>query len=154
MRSALLVLSLIDGTVAFAQSSPARPVDSFKLELTPPSITQLKLSFSSPRKDLHIANAQLWKDFANSRQITLPRNADAQIDPGMIVRPPKSSIGVQPPGTPIAQNLYPGLRLLPIDESRKLEEIPAEWPNLNLQNIPINRPKYKNVPATGDSERP
>jgi len=154
MRSGILVLLLCAGAAAFGQSNAAAPPSPQSFKLTPPAITQLTLNFSSPHKDLPIANAQLWKSFANSRQVTMPRKADAQIDPGIIIHPPKSSIGAQPPGTPIAQNLYPGLKLLPVDESGKLEDIPIKWPNLNLQNIPITWPKYKIVPVSGDAATP
>jgi hypothetical protein len=148
MRSALLVLSLCAGTVAYGQSNTAAPAGSFKLELTPPSITQ-------PKADSQLPNKELWKAFANYGPREWRRRDNAQIDPGMIVRPPKSSIGVQPPGTPIAQNLYPGLRLLPIEEfSAKLEPIPTEWPNLKLQDIPITWPKVEVRLVKGDTVTP
>jgi hypothetical protein len=39
---------------------------------------------------------------------------DQGIDPQMIIRPPKSSLGAQEPGAAVAKNEYPGLRLRPI----------------------------------------
>jgi len=75
-----------------------------------------------------------------------PRN-HAQIDPLMIIHPQQSRLGVQPPGTPILQNDYPGLELLPIElSSVRLEEMPITWPNLKLQTIPIVCPKAKLIP--------
>jgi hypothetical protein len=72
----------------------------------------------------------------------------AQIDPQMIIHPPKSSLGVQPPGTLVAQNEYPGLQFLPIESSSmKLEKIPITWPNLKLQSIPILSPKSRLLPV-------
>ena len=47
-------------------------------------------------------------------QSSLTLRDGASIDPKMIVRPPQTAVGTLPPGTPIAQNLYPGLVLQPI----------------------------------------
>jgi len=127
MRTAVLCLALTAGTVAFAQSNPAKPAEPFKLELTQPAFTQSAGDLAKARVELHGANTQLWNAFTISGPRQLQRKDNAQIDPGMIVRPPTSSIGVEPPGTPIAQNLYPGLRLLPIEESKaKQAAIPTD----------------------------
>jgi hypothetical protein len=40
----------------------------------------------------------------------------------IIVHPPPSSIGVQPPGTAVTQNEYPNLRMLPIDSTNSALE--------------------------------
>jgi hypothetical protein len=50
------------------------------------------------------------------------RLGDAEIDPKIIVRPPQSSIGVTPPGTPMAQNEYPHLQMLPIEAAAEIHE--------------------------------
>jgi hypothetical protein len=127
MRAGILVLTLFIGAAAFGQSNAAVPTSTFKLELTPPAIVQPTADFSKPHTDVHAPSAQLWKSFAMPGSRVVRQRDDAQIDPGMIIRPPKSSIGVQLPGTPIAQNLYPGLRLLPIEEAgAKHAPIPAE----------------------------
>ena len=47
---------------------------------------------------------------------------DAEIDPKMIVHPPQSSIGVTPPGTPMALNEYPHLQMLPIETPALIHE--------------------------------
>jgi len=127
MRTAVLCLALTAGTVAFAQSNPVKPAEPFKLELTQPAFTQAAGDSAKARVELHGANTQLWKAFSISGPRQLQRKDSAQIDPGMIIRLPQSSIGVQPPGTPIAQNLYPGLQLLPIEEAKaKQAAIPTE----------------------------
>jgi hypothetical protein len=113
MRAALLVLSLCGGTVVFAQTNPAKPANSFKLELTQPAADA-----SNYRAFLHGSNTELWKAFAIPGTRAFQQRNNAQIDPGFILHPPNSSVGVQPPGIPIEQDLYPGLRLLPIDESK------------------------------------
>jgi hypothetical protein len=76
------------------------------------------------------------------------RRENAQSDPKMIVHPPTSSIGNQPPGTAVAQNLYPGLQLLPIEKANaKGGPIPTTWPNLAVKQIPIVWPKFEVKPA-------
>jgi hypothetical protein len=68
----------------------------------------------------------------------------SRIDPKMIVHPPQSSLGVQPPGTIVAQNEYPNLRIQPIDSARSaVEAIPTNWPALNVQTIPNQWPGFK-----------
>lgn len=76
------------------------------------------------------------------------RLGDAKIDPGIVVHPRKSNLGVQPQGTMVAQNEYPGLQFLPIDvATAELEPIPIAWANLKLQSIPIEWPKAKALPV-------
>jgi hypothetical protein len=113
------------------------------------------MDFSSPTGNLHTATTELWKTFATPGSREVRRRDDAQIDPGMIFHPSKSSIGAEPPGTLIAQNLYPGLRLLPIEDSRAaLQASPAQWPNLKMQQVPTLWPKCKLLPVKGDSAKP
>jgi hypothetical protein len=67
----------------------------------------------------------------------LTHERQPQLDPGIIVHPPPSSLGAQPKGTLLAQNLYPGLVLLPIDMSKlKGQPIPIAWQDLKVQRIP------------------
>jgi hypothetical protein len=62
----------------------------------------------------------------------------AQIDPKMIVHPPQSSIGVQPPGTLVAQNEYHHLQMLHIvSASFNLGAIPTQWPRLKKGEKPF-----------------
>jgi hypothetical protein len=69
---------------------------------------------------------------------------NAQIDPKMIVHPPQSSLGVQPPGTIVAQNEYPNLRIQPIDSARSaLEAIPTNWPAFQVEKIPTQWPSFR-----------
>ena len=63
------------------------------------------------------------------KAVDATRLSNAGIDPAIIVHPPPSSIGVQPPGTAITQNEYPNLRMLPIDATNSaLEAIPTMSP--------------------------
>jgi len=155
MRSGIIILLLCAGTAAFGQSNAAAPLSSYKLELTQPAFAQSAGDSAKPRVDLHPANNQLWKAFTISGPRQLQRKDSAQVDPGMIVRPPTSSIGVQPSGTPIAQNLYPGLQLLPIEEAKaKQAPNPAEQPDLNLQETPIKWPRFELWLVNGGSAKP
>ena len=70
------------------------------------------------------------------------------VDPDIIVHPPPSSIGVQPPGTGIKQNKYPNLRMLPIEATNSaLEAIPTMWPRYRLETIPTQWPMHEMVPV-------
>jgi hypothetical protein len=83
---------------------------------------------------------------------------DAQIDPNMILRPPHSAAEAQPQGTLMAQNLFPGLRFLPIESlkatlgpistvwpKRKMERIPTEWRDGRI--IPVYNSEMKQTPV-------
>lgn len=152
MRLTILALLFSSCTTAFCQTAapaPAHPQQNF---LTPPAIAQPCRDFSRLPPDWH------FNSVAPQRMIILReagvqrRGLDAEIDPKMIVHPPQSSLGEQPPGTLVAQNLYPGLRLLPIEESKaKAEPIPITWPNLKVQQIPIAWPKCAIKPVVGEA---
>jgi hypothetical protein len=80
--------------------------------------------------------------------VPAPQNAhplnNARIDPKMIVHPPKSNLGVQPPGTIVAQNDYPNLRIQPIDTAHSaVEAVPTNWPALKVQTIPNQWPSLR-----------
>ncbi|HEX4321289.1 MAG TPA: hypothetical protein VHZ52_10320 [Acidobacteriaceae bacterium] len=69
-------------------------------------------------------------------------------DSKMIVHPPQASLGLLLPGTPIEQDKYPGLKIMPIDTASdklvaKIDAIPVQWPNLKVQAIPSNWPKLE-----------
>ncbi len=103
---------------------------------------------------------QPWKDFSKlppvwqmngnaplnlfSLQSRIPLRPlnDARIDPKIILKPPHSSLGMQPPEINMAQNEFPGLKLLPIDATAvNLQPIPGVWPNAELKAIPTLWPK-------------
>jgi hypothetical protein len=89
---------------------------------------------------------------AGTAAFNTTRPKDAQIDPKIIVHPPASSIGVQPPGMAVAQNEYPGLRMLPIESAGPhIEAIPTQWPPNRLENIPTQWPMAEIVAAHNSS---
>jgi hypothetical protein len=125
MRFAILVLCLCASTAAFCQTAIPSPATSCK-----PSQTLLFTPQASRYAVIH-----------------RPIQAD-QFDAKMIVHPPQSSIGVLPPGIPVARNLYPDLQLQFIGQTSTARlEIPIYWPNLSIEPIPIAWPKLKAVPA-------
>jgi len=66
-----------------------------------------------------------------------PPARDAQIDPGILLRPAPNRIGALAPGHEIASNQFPGLRFQPIDTAKpSLEKIPTQWPLLKVEQIP------------------
>ena len=151
MRLATLVLLLCAGPSAFCQSTtpaPAKPHPNHpdKLWQLPPEFAQPQMDFGKfprnwdslkvvPRTEIMIGNP--------ARNL-----GDARIDPKIIVHPPQSSIGVQPPGTLVARNLYPNLRFLPIEwPYAKFEQIPTNWPNYKLDSIPIQFDRVKALPS-------
>jgi hypothetical protein len=147
MRVAVFALLVCAGTAAFCQPSAPAPAVADKLTPSGQAATEPARDFSKgPVK---------WKmDFSAQPKTILvledgpSRRAGAQIDPQMIVHPPQSRIGEQPPGTPVAQNLYPGLRFLPIGESKlKAQPIPTRWPDLKVEGIPTVWPKLEVKPT-------
>jgi hypothetical protein len=132
-----LALFVCAATTAFCQSSAPAPINPDTLGQLTPEFTQPGMDFSQlpPNWNLVIVKPR--------GTLVLPRTAAGQlrssaaIDPKIIVHPPQSSLGVQPPGTLVAQNLYPNLQLLPIDWPKaKIEQIPTQWPNYKLARIP------------------
>jgi hypothetical protein len=79
---------------------------------------------------------------------------DAQIDPQMIVHPTARDLGVQPAGTLVAQNLYPGLQYLPIEAEGcgpKGGPLSTTWRELKVEPISIAWPKFKMEPTANSA---
>jgi hypothetical protein len=73
------------------------------------------------------------------------RLGDAQIDPKIIVHPSQSRFWDQPPATQLAQNQFPGLKLLPIEWPQlKIKPIPTVWSNLKMKPIGGSSPTIVN----------
>lgn len=152
MRIAILALSLLAGATAFGQSSPVGPLNP-----NPPGSPQSP--WAALGRDLGKRPPQQWEGLGalHSSTVLLPPPkqvvvplGDAQIDPKMVLHPSQRNLDSQPPGTLVAQNLYPGLTLMPIDGPQcapssgprsttwpelKIEKIPTVWPQFNLKPI-------------------
>ena len=154
MRVAVAALLVCAGVPVFCQSAGISSPSFEKEKKDPPSVflPQRELMKGPPVGQIRLAGPL---------KMTLPlgagslRMGNAQIDPEMVVQPPQASIGVQPPGTQIAQNLYPGLQLMPIDQSKaKVVPIPTAFPNMKLEKIPTVWPQYKISPIQSGKAGP
>lgn len=154
MRIAILSLFL-SATTAFCQSAAPAPVTPHPVWQAPLVVPPLSgRDFSKLPPGWHPVPLTEPKMMLAPKTVDRPRLGDAQIDPEIIVHPPPSSIGAQAPGTVVAQNEYPHLRVLPIDSAdRALEKIPTTWPRYRLETIPTQWPTAEMVPAHDDSER-
>jgi hypothetical protein len=129
MRVTILSL-LLYGTTAFCQSSAPAPVTAENLARTP-LVHALPPSrdFSKLPPGWHAIPLADPKIMMVPNAVDTTRLSKAEIDPEIIVHPPPSSIGEQPPGTAVTQNEYPNLRILPIDSTNSaLEAIPTISP--------------------------
>jgi len=136
MRLTFLTLFLCTGVAAFSQSPAPTTVTPDTLGQMLSAPTQPTRDFSKPPTGLYATNAAPLGTFILPGTETARRWDEAKIDPKMIVHPPLSSIGVQPPGRLVAQNEYPNLRMLPI-ESSSSKALPAQWPLLQVKKIPL-----------------
>lgn len=149
MRITLVAALLSAGTAGLCQSGTPRPAMPEQQVLPPITI----LPFNSVPREFHL-NPDIPR--GSILQEKPERGRGPRIDPGMVVHPPRASIGEQAPGTPVAQNLYPGLQLLPIDGLKaKVEPISIIWPNMKVENIPTTCPDCKMVlMETGTTAKP
>jgi hypothetical protein len=148
MRLGIFALSLCAATAAFCQSSATAPANPGEYNQLPPTFNWSGTNFSKMPPHWTASSLSAQPMFSLQAPTPLRHPDNAQVDPKMIVHPPKSSLGTLPPGTMVAQNEYPGLQLLPIEiASAKGKPIPIVWPNLKLQSIPITWPKLKSLPV-------
>ena len=146
MRTAILALFLSAG-MAVCQSPAQTPLNTNKLMQNPAWLAQPRTDFSTLPPGWHMdANAPM-KLFIQPSKAVQRWSEDAKIDPEMIVRPPKASLGLQQ-GIPLNQNEYANLRMLPIDSpSAAINPIPTQWPNLKVQAIPTQWPRLEVHPV-------
>ena len=158
MRSTLLFLLFSAGSAAsFGQAGP----------LTTEQSQQAPSPWNAPGTQLQgrdFSQWPLWDPTLNSqsRTMLLPPQAgagarlgDANLDPKFIRRPSARDLGVQPPGTQVAQNLFPGLVFQPIDGGRcgppAAGPLATTWPRLKVERIPTEWPGLKMGPAARNS---
>jgi len=159
MRVAVAALVVCAGVPVFCQSSGTAPPSFGNEKKDAPTVflSQKELSKGPPVGQITFGQPlkMVFPLGAESLQQLGRPSVTPPVDPRMIVHPPASSIGVQPPGTQIAQNLYPGLQLMPIDQSKaKAAPIPITFPNMKFEKIPTTWPQYKMSPIQSGKAEP
>jgi hypothetical protein len=139
MRSRYLALFLCAGTTAFCE--PAAPV-----AVSPDEWGRLETAFTHPAWEMNKLPSDWQMTNTAQTEVLIWHEAgaarawnDARVDPRMILHPPPSSVGTQPPSTLVAKNQYPGLRFQPV-----------QWPHLKLQRIPTEWFRLKIGPVGSD----
>lgn len=153
MRVTILSLFLY-GTTAFCQSSAPAPVTAENLDLIPQVLAPApSRDFTKLPPGWHAMSLPAPKIMMvpNARDTT--RLSNSEIDPKLIVHPPLSILGAQPPGIAMTQSEYPNLQTLPIDSTNSaLEAIPIMWPRYRLETIPTQWPRHEMVPVRSGFE--
>ena len=160
MRSTLLFLLFSAGSAAaLGQAGPVTPEQS-QQALSP---------WNAPGTQLQGREFSKWPRWdpalnSQSRTVLLPplpagaraRLGDAGLDPKFIRHPSTRDLGVQPPGTQVAQNLFPGLVFQPIDQEcapSAAGPLATTWPGLKVERITTEWPRLKMGPITGEAPR-
>jgi hypothetical protein len=157
MRIVILALFFFAGSTAFGQSGPV-------WLLNPNHSGSLPSPWSSRGRDFGKLPPG-WPATLNTLNSTVIEPAppaphvflgDAQIDRKMIVHPSQRNLGTQPPGTLVAQNLYPGLTFQPIGGPQCAPNAGSRsktWPELKIERIPAVWPKFKLEPIGGNARQ-
>jgi hypothetical protein len=114
MRLTILGLLLCTGIPSFCQSGASAPASPYAPGQTSLVVTPPARDFSKLPPGWHPTSVAPPKMLIQPQAPAARRLDNAQIDPKMIVHPPQSSIGMQPPGIPVAQNEYPIFRCCPL----------------------------------------
>jgi hypothetical protein len=120
MRFAILGLLFCAGTTALCQSTAPSPATPDTLGQTPLLVAPPARDFSKLPPGWHFSGAVPPRILLQPKMLKLPKPetnrslVGAEIDPNIVVHPPQSSIGANPPGTPMAQNEFPHLQMRPI----------------------------------------
>ena len=128
MRFAILGLLLCAGTTALCQSTAPSPATSDSLWQNPLVVTPQARDFSKLPPGWHFSGDVPPRILLEPKMLKLPKPetesplVGAEIDPKIVVHPPQSSIGVNPPGTPMAQNEYPHLQMRPIEAAPQIHQ--------------------------------
>ena len=124
MRLAILGLLFWAGTTAFCQTAAPSPANPGSLWQTPLVVPPPARDFSKLPPGWHsspvVPPRFLFQPKPKAE--TERRLGNAELDPKIIVHPPQSSIGVTPPGIPLAQNEFPHLQMLPIEAAPRIDE--------------------------------
>jgi hypothetical protein len=154
---ALIPALLFSATIpALCQTTPQRPPNPN--QVNPNQILQLPSQFVLAPLDSIKAKVFTFNGNPNDvpmgqvrGPLRMPALADPHLDEQIIHRPPQGAFSQQPPRTPLAGNLYPGLQLLPLNlsstETARLEPIPIYFPKFKVEPIPTTWPSAKAIPV-------
>ena len=140
MKSLLPALLLSATVPALCQATTPRLFDPNQLFQMPP---HFQLHTPDPNKLLALSDPLIV--VPSSRLLSpapIPQLGDSHLDPKIIHRPSQSDFAQQPPRTPLAHDLYPDLKLQPL-ETATLENIPTFWFKLKIVPIPTAFPDAK-----------
>lgn len=155
MRATLLILILSGGAQALGQTRPsipfsAGPVTAGQATQTPAPGWDFSTMPRWPRWDPALTSLRTETVLQPGPKSTIPLG-DASIDPRMVHHPSRKDIGTLPPGTQVAQNLFPGLVFQPIAGGQRCAPsggpLATTWPRLKVEPIPITWPSLKTEPA-------
>ena len=162
MRCTLFALFLSAGTLALGQAGPASPLTPFVQEPLIP-FGQAPSLWSTLNHNFGRMTPQQWEGLQGLHSWTVllppPKTVaplgDASMDARMIRRPSGQNLGMQPPGTQVAQNLFPGLKFQPIDDplcpqqpgASQAEPLSTTWPKLEVKRIPTDWPTLRMEPV-------
>ena len=150
MRLAVFVLFLGTAPAALCQSSAPVPFEIGRPDQNWFSAVQSTKDLSKSFSNARAQQLTLLQAFTMPIKPAARWSEDARVDPKMVVHPPPASIGLQPPGTVVAQNEFPNLRILPIElPESKIAALPSQWPDLKVQGIPTRWPKLEMSPNLG-----
>ena len=128
---------------ALCQSTQQPSINPNQLLLMAPQFAPGQRDSAKPRVFSFDGNAPMPRIVIPSRT---PQLADPHLDEMIIHRPPQDAFAQQQPRTPLAGNLYPSLKLLPI-ETAQLEPIPVYFPRAKVEPIPTTSPNAKMIPV-------
>jgi hypothetical protein len=149
MRMAVAAVLLGAGAPLFCQNAGTAPPSFENEKKDPPTVFLSQKELSTGPPVWHVTRDGLLK-MNVPPGIGMVRVPSAPTDPEMVVHPPQVSLGVQPPGTQVAQNLYPGLQLMPIEQPKmKVEPIPTIFPNAKVEKIPTTWTQFTISPIQG-----
>ena len=128
MRFAILGLLFCAETTALCQLTAPAPATPDTLGQTPLVVAPPTRDFSKLPPGWHFSGTVPPRILLQPKLLKLPKPeterplVGAEIDPKIVVHPPQSSIGVNPPGTPMAQNEYPHLQMRPIEAAPQIHQ--------------------------------
>jgi hypothetical protein len=134
---------------ALSQSTQQPSIDPNQLLMLAPQFAPGQRDSAKPRAFSFDGNVPMPRVVIPSRT---PQLVDPHLDEMIIRRPPQGAFAQQQPRTPLAGNLYPGLKLLPI-ETAQLEPIPLYFPKAKVEPIPTTSPNAKMSPILTVKQR-